>query len=286
MKISVVMPSYNQGDFVEEAIRSFLDQDYPDKELLFIDGGSSDSTLQKVEPYRRHLAAFVSEPDRGQSDALRKGFALASGDVLTWLNTDDLLLPGILGEVASLFRAPSTEWVFGNVVWIDAAGSIIAMRKGERDSLPTRMAGVMTACGPSAFFRRELLEAVGGVDNDLHYKMDTDLWFRFRSAGVRFRRTRRYAWALRLHEDAKVGSQFFAPEIAARHSARIAREAEVLRDRHGLPRSAPGLLLAKLTAATAKLSSPAWLSSRLDSRRWRGRGIAELMADRICGHSA
>lgn len=273
------MPSYNQVRFIEDAIQSVLNQSHPDRELIFIDGGSTDGTVAVAEKYRAHFAHFVSEPDDGQSHALEKGFARATGDVLTWLNTDDMLLPGALSEVASLFSVvPDCHWVFGNVVWTDAVGTILDLRKGEEDRGFTHASGLLSACGPSAFFTPELLRQAGGIDRDLHYKMDTDLWYRFRALGRRYRRLRTLTWSLRLHEDAKVGSQAMAGPAAERHREKIAAEALIVSGRHAPPAGWPSAPSAKLARASAKLMSPNWIGGLLQAARWKGRPITELCA--------
>ena len=123
MRISVVMPSYNQGQFLDASIRSLIEQDYADKELIFIDGGSTDETLEIFETYKGHFAHFVSEKDLGQSDALQKGFDRASGDVLTWLNTDDLLLPNALHQVRTEYEANPDISVFSGM-WCGSTPTI------------------------------------------------------------------------------------------------------------------------------------------------------------------
>ena len=190
MKISVIMPSFNQARFVEAAICSVLEQDYPDKELIFCDGGSTDGTVEIASRYAARMSYFASMPDRGQSDALRNGFARATGDFLTWLNTDDLLLPGALSEVAALaLRRPGTEWIAGNLVWIDANGQLLKLWKAgnQLDNLATRF-GMFSAGGPTSFFSRTLYERSGGLDETLHYMMDTELWWRFITGRARFAR--------------------------------------------------------------------------------------------------
>lgn len=277
MRISVIMPSFNQAPFVAEAIESVLNQCHNDTELIFVDGGSNDGTLEIAASYAKRLAQFISEPDEGQSHALEKGFALATGEILTWLNTDDLLLPGVLSEVAALFADdPACEWAFGNVVWIDTHGKILDLRKGERDHRFTRRFGILSACGPSAFFTPRLLDRAGGIDRKLHYKMDTDLWYRFRLLDQRYRRLKRYGWALRLHENAKVGGQATGSPAAERHRAKIAREDAILAERYFGQTNGRRMSGTKAAAAGGKLMSPQWLQGRRDAARWRGRSIIEL----------
>ena len=197
MKISVIMPSLNQAQFVEAALQSVLTQDYKDFEVVFVDGGSTDGTMDIVENYRDRLAYCVSESDKGQSDALHKGFLHASGDILTWLNTDDLLLPGALRVAATAFQKnPSRTWLLGNVVWIDRDDKIIKCWRGEGYTFAWHKLGLLTAGGPSAFFRAELYGRVGGVTLNLPFQMDTELWWRFIIAGERYHRISGYTWGL------------------------------------------------------------------------------------------
>ncbi|HEY5139639.1 MAG TPA: glycosyltransferase family 2 protein, partial [Methylococcales bacterium] len=112
-KISIITPSYNQGNYIEETILSVLDQGYPNIEHIIIDGGSTDSTVDILNRYKNHLAYVVSEADRGQSHAINKGFAIASGEIFTWLNSDDRLAPGALAAVALAFSTSSADMVSG-----------------------------------------------------------------------------------------------------------------------------------------------------------------------------
>lgn len=276
MRISVCMPSFNQARFIEAAIVSVLSQDHDNVELIFVDGGSTDGTLDIASRYKNEMAVCVSEPDRGQSDALRKGFEKATGDVLTWLNTDDLLLPGALRETAAAFER-GAEWMLGNVVWISVDGLVMRVRKGERYSrlLGPRM-GVLSACGPSAFFSRDLYRNVGGINVDFNYSMDTDLWWRFAMSGARFVRLSGYTWALRLHEEAKTSAHLFRPDgDAAAQRAVSANRAEDERInvmtrgyRFPVPRS-----LAGAVKIGRKATSPAYLRGIADDLRWRGKSI-------------
>lgn len=279
-KISIIMASYNQGQYVDAAIRSIFDQNYSNWELLFLDGGSTDNTLDVIAPYRDRFAYFVTAADGGQSAAMADGFSRVSGDLMTWLNTDDLLLPGALHEVAHTARAdPSCEWFLGNVVWIDAAGKVQRCRRGEHYSRMWPRLGLLTAAGPSAFFSPSLYERVGGLNCDLHYQMDTELWWRFILNGARFRRLRSYTWALRLHSEAKVSGHMFQEEADPRAlvtSAAKAREAllvDQLRCRYQLHIGSPAR---KGVIAAIKLLSPSYMRSVIESRRWSGRDVGEV----------
>lgn len=210
MKISIIMPSFNQGDFVEEAIKSVIFQSYTNWELIFIDGGSKDNTLKIVSKYKSHFTHIISESDEGQSDAIDKGISLASGDLITWLNTDDILLPDALRNVVQTAnKSPHTEWFLGGVVWFNNSYNFLRCRNGEKYNTLTPRFGVLTASGPSAFFTPSLYRRAGGINKDLHFQMDTELWWKFILLGARFARVTGYTWALRLHADAKVSGQLF-----------------------------------------------------------------------------
>lgn len=213
MKVSVVMPSFNQARFVESALRSVLSQGYKNVEILFVDGGSTDGTMDIVSKYEGMMSYCISEPDNGQSHALRKGFLRATGDVLTWLNTDDVLLPGAIEDIVyTISSGNAIDVVFGNTIWIDAQSRIIRCAKSG-ETLSSKLLprlGVLTAGGPAAFFTREIYDRIGGVNADLHYLMDTELWWRFVIHGASMRRSKRYLWGLRLHSEAKVSGHLFA----------------------------------------------------------------------------
>jgi glycosyltransferase involved in cell wall biosynthesis len=285
MKFSIVMPSFNQAKFVDAALQSVFTQDYSDWELLFIDGGSTDGTMNIIEKYRDRLAYCISEPDKGQSDAFRKGFSRATGDVFTWLNTDDLLLPGVLSQVAkTLARKPQKSWLLGNVVWIDKDDRILKCWRGEGHTPGWMRLGLFAAGGPSAFFRRELYERVGGVNLDLHYQMDTDLWWRFAMAGESFSRLPSYTWALRLHEDAKTSGHMFVStsdakqkivlQVKNREHQHIQRQTAVYR-RYYSPLFSPVLSILR------KITSPSFLRGCFDNVIYKRRKLSDLVPIRV-----
>lgn len=185
--ISLVTPSYNQAAFVGQTIRSVLEQASPRLEYIVIDGNSPDGSADIIRRSAADLAYWVSEPDRGQADAINKGFARASGDIFGWLNSDDILLPGALRLVGEVFaRYPQIAWVTGLSATIDAGGRTTRMspRTGKftplirRGWYHGRLLGFIRQ--ESTFWRRELWEKAGGfVNADLHYGMDFDLWRRF-----------------------------------------------------------------------------------------------------------
>ena len=179
-RISVVTPCLNQAQFVESTLRSIHDPGYPNLEHIVIDGGSTDGSADIIAAYAEHLAYWVSEEDDGQTAALAKGFARATGEIQCWLNSDDLFEPQTLFEVAEFFTTNTdAEFVYGDSTWIDVNGMVIKPKREhgwnryvwlyDHDFIPQ----------PSAFWKRDLYLAVGGVDTSFALAMDADLWIRF-----------------------------------------------------------------------------------------------------------
>jgi glycosyltransferase involved in cell wall biosynthesis len=177
-RISVITPSFNQAAYLEETLRSVLLQGYPDFELIVVDGGSTDGSVALLEKYAPHLTAWASEPDRGQSDAINKGFRRATGAVLGWLNSDDAYFPGALQAIGRAARErPDAGLIYGAGAKIDPTGRVlktIPFRPVDLRLLHTRFYILQ----PSSFVRRAALDAVGLLDADQHYVMDWDLALR------------------------------------------------------------------------------------------------------------
>jgi glycosyltransferase involved in cell wall biosynthesis len=183
-RISIVMPSFNQVQFIEEAIRSVLLQGYDDLEFMIMDGGSTDGTVDIIRKYEPWLAFWVSEQDKGQADALRKGFGRSTGAVLAWLNSDDMYCEGALRSIGLYYhRYPDTGLVYGDSDVIDADGAVIDSIRGEEGDLE-RLLTRNIISQPSAFFSRQAFEKAGGINPDLHFIMDYELWIRMMLQGV------------------------------------------------------------------------------------------------------
>jgi len=186
-RISIITPSFNQGDFIEQTILSVLSQDYPNLEYLVMDGGSSDTTLNVLEKYSGSVA-WMSEPDQGQAHAINKGLRRATGSIVGYLNADDLLLPGTLKKVMDAFiNQPKTWWVTGKCRIVDEENNEvrkpITVYKNTLLGLHTFSLLLMTnyISQPATFWRREALEAAGYLDESLRYVMDYEYWLRLYS---------------------------------------------------------------------------------------------------------
>lgn len=217
--IALVTPSYNQGEFVERTIRSVVDQAYPALEYVVQDGGSDDSTHDILGRYRDRLAACVSEPDDGQADAINRGFAHTSGEIMGWLNSDDVLMPGTLAAVARHFaKHPDTDLVYGHRAVIDEddrqVGTWILP---PHEDWALELADYVPQ--ETMFWRRSLWEAAGGrLDPDYQFAMDWELLLRFKDAGARMVRLPYVMGAFRLHADQKTSTQL---HVAATDTDRL-----------------------------------------------------------------
>ncbi len=203
-KISLVTPSLNQGKFVRATIESVLAQGYPALEYFVQDGGSADGTLEVLREYADRVP-FVSEKDAGQADAINRGLSRATGEVLGYLNSDDVLRPGALRAVGEAFASdPDLVFVWGRAAYLDEAGRDVSPYLARPDAIE-RLADACFIAQPAAFFRRRVLEEIGPFDASLHHTMDYDYWLRI-AARYPKERTRfldRELAGCRMHADAK-----------------------------------------------------------------------------------
>ena len=201
--VSVVTPSYNQGSFLERTLASVLDQNYPRLEYVVQDGGSTDQTRDVLARFRDRLHHAEMRKDDGQSHAINMGFARTSGDIMAYLNSDDILLPGALHTVARYFeRHPAVDVVYGHRVVIDQHGD-----ETGRWVLPPHDAAALTWADyvpqETMFWRRRIWDKVGGIDESFRFAMDWDLILRFQDAGATFHRLPRFLGAFRVHTSSK-----------------------------------------------------------------------------------
>ena len=175
--VSIVTPSFNQGDYIEKTIKSVLEQDYPSIEYLVVDGGSTDNTLDILRKYDKKIK-WLSKKDNGQTDAINKGIRMTNGEIVAWLNSDDVYLPGAIQKVVNCFhRNPDVKMVYGQSHFIDTTGKIVGQYPTEPFDAE-RLVMFNFICQPSTFFKRDACDDVGELDPGLHYVMDYDLWIR------------------------------------------------------------------------------------------------------------
>ena len=201
--ISIATPSYNQGCFIEQTIRSVLNENYPRLEYVVQDGGSTDETTSILDAYRAWLHRCESRKDNGQSHAINLGFAGTTGEIMAYLNSDDLLLPGSLHTVAEYFENhPEVDVVYGHRIVIDEMGYEMGRWvMPHHDSAMLKWADYIPQ--ETMFWRRRIWDKVGGIDDSFRFAMDWDLLLRFQEAGAKFKRLPRFLGAFRVHNKSK-----------------------------------------------------------------------------------
>ena len=202
--VSIITPSYNQAGYMEETIQSVLGQTYPNIEYILIDGGSTDNSLDVIKKYAGKLAYWESVKDKGQTDAINKGFARASGEIIAWLNSDDTLEPQAVAEaVAFLTNHPEVGLVYGDANYIDEKGRVIGRFPAAQTDLAKLKRGYVHIPQQASFFRKSLWDQVGPLDDSFFFAMDYDLWTRL-AALAELQYLPGCVWAnFRLHADAK-----------------------------------------------------------------------------------
>ncbi len=202
-KVSIVMPSYNQGQFLEASIRSVLEQSYPNIEYIAVDGASKDNSLEILKKYQQHFAWWVSEKDRGHADALNKGFSHATGEILAWLNSDDVYLPNAVAEaVAILQEHPEAGMVYGDADLIDNSGVKVGEFAARQTDYRRLLRGSVHIPQATTFFRADLWRQVGPLDLSLFFSFDYDLWVKLAKVSRILYVPKRWA-QFRIHEEGK-----------------------------------------------------------------------------------
>jgi glycosyltransferase involved in cell wall biosynthesis len=221
-RITVVTPSFNQGEYLERCILSVLNQNYANLEYVIIDGGSKDGSADIIRSYEKYLAYWVSEKDDGQSDAINKGFKRSSGELLAWLNSDDIYLPGALQSAAGIFRKrPAIDLFFGDTFVIDKNDDILREFKEVKFSRRAMICRAVNIIQPNAFWRRNIFFLSGMLRTQYQYVMDIDLWLRMLKAGARFYYESVPVAGFRIHKESKTSSQ---GPLFKRESQEVRRE--------------------------------------------------------------
>lgn len=256
-RITIVTPSYNQAAYLEQTLRSVLDQGYPDLEYLVLDGGSTDGSAALIERYAPRLSHWRSAKDAGQAAALREGFARATGDVLAWINSDDWYEPGALMKVGEAFARGGAEIVHGSVRFVDTAGARLWDAPMVLDERVLAYESEYPA-QPALFWSRALYEKVGGLDPAFRFAMDYDLLVRMVRAGGRGRKVWRTLANFRLHPQSKTST------IAAVGAAEVAR----VRAREGWDQGSAGVQFARRWSARLSrfARDPRCLRTAVESR--------------------
>lgn len=220
-KITIITPSYGQGQYIGQTIESVLDQNYPNLEYIIMDGGSKDNTVDVIKKYEKYITYWVSEPDKGQSDAINKGLSRVTGEIVNWLNSDDFYEPNCLNTIAENFQDPNIKVVCGRSNLFKGEHEIVGESRGT-DVYQGNLAktiGWARIDQPETFFRKSALDKMGLVDPDFHYVMDKEWWIRYLlHFGLdNIKKIDNKLVNFRLHEESKTVSQqdLFGVETAS-----------------------------------------------------------------------
>jgi glycosyltransferase involved in cell wall biosynthesis len=273
--ISVLIVTYNAVKYLEEALHSIFTQTYKNIELIVVDGNSQDGTKEILKKHSEKIDYWISEPDAGQSNAFNKGFSLCSGALLTWLNSDELFLPDAIESVVKSFKDNrSYNWFTAGIVFTDEKLNIIKMRMGEGGISVLKNIGILNVYGSSTFFTKDLFFQAGGMNEDLHFTMDTDLWWRFSNMGEKFFRVKNYLCLYRLHKGSKTANyvvtgvnrkpehQFEIDRLGKTYGSKIDNRSY--------------LIMSKLVRNIFRLLSFSYMQSIFDSVRFKGKSSLEV----------
>jgi glycosyltransferase involved in cell wall biosynthesis len=226
-KITIVIPNLNNRLYLDKAIRSIIHQDYPNKELIVIDGGSKDGSQEIIKRYEDQIDFWISEPDQGQADAIFRGFERSTGEILGWLNSDDYLLPGTFHKVASFFENnPKMDCVIGGCYIVDDRDELLKDSKhrpmyyfGLKQHFYKLLYWETGFCQPASFWRREAFFRVGGFDRDLLFCFDYDLYLRL-AREKPFGTIEDFLACFRHHQESKSSR---IPEVSDREKVTVKR---------------------------------------------------------------
>jgi glycosyltransferase involved in cell wall biosynthesis len=271
-KISVVTPSYNQAQFLEETILSIINQDYPNLEYIIIDGGSTDNSVEIIRKYQDKITFWVSEKDSGQSEAINKGFKKATGDIVCWINSDDILLPHSLIKVANFYHSnPKIDFLTGHLLIIDQDSKIIENSFMLKQKRYYAKNGVFYIGQQSMFWKRDLFKRFGFLREDFHALMDKEFLIRVLSNNCRIGHLNDTLGAIRIQKNSK-SSLFFdgtGKSIWTRDQVELFKM-------YGNEYGRSGNIVFKLIYGLEKLVKGIYFRRWAFILKWKGKSVKEL----------
>jgi GT2 family glycosyltransferase len=273
VSISLVTPSYNQAKYLEETLRSVVSQRDQLHEYFVFDGGSTDGSADLIRKYAHGIDYWESQKDKGQSDAIHRGFQRATGEIIGWLNSDDVLLPRALAQVRRAFEQhPEWDVVTGYHAAIDGDSRITALHRTGRETPAKLRRGIIRVCQQTCFFRRRLYESVGGLDLSLHCVMDHELWFRMFDANAKWGHVPQYLAGYRWHAESKGMSW----------DKKYAAERAWLAEKYPqYPTRQDGQPLARLVYQVGLILTGRYPLAKLQTLRHRGRKLTDVFGEWI-----
>lgn len=225
--VTVVTPSYNQGQFIEETILSVLNQSYKNIQYIIVDGGSTDNTMEIVNKYRDRIDCIIHEKDKGQSDAINKGFKLAKGELIGWINSDDILYTNCVEKIVDLYLTHKDGVIFycSSLDWIDENGIYLTKREINIPNRKYLLNKNSTVIQQGSFYLNELVKKINYLDDSLYYCMDLDLWLRLLIHGRIYQLNGKTYSAFRFYDGTKTDTgkiKFLKniKEVLLRHGAK------------------------------------------------------------------
>ncbi len=269
-KISIITPSYNQGQFIEETILSIISQNYPNLEYIIIDGGSSDNTLEIIKKYELYLTYWTSEKDNGQSEAINKGFKMATGEIIGWLNSDDILMPDALIRIADSFKSgKNLDFLNGYTVVIDDNSKIITSHFTLKQKRWYAEHGIFYINQPAMFWKREIFNKIGFLKEDFHTQMDKELMIRIFEHDFRIGHLKKILAGFRVHDKAKSAGNSVSINWFLKENAKLLA---VYSKSYG---QKPKLFF-KLIYSLEKLLKGVYTKKWFFTLQWKGKYVKEL----------
>ncbi len=268
-KITVITPSYNQGSFIEETILSVLNQTYKNVEYIIIDGGSKDNTVDIIKKYSDKIDYWVSEKDSGQTNALNKGVKVATGEILCWINSDDVLVPWALQKVADFFsNHPDIAIVNGYTLRIDKYSKCMYNHFVPEPTTWFSKHGIYYINQPSMFFKRKLIDELGVFEESFHARMDQEFVMRVLAAGNKFGKINKVLGTIRIHEDTKT----------SQNGAMWSEDLQKLENKYKSHFKVKPDLVGSISYVIYKIVSLDYLKQFLFTKKWKGVSLKDFNA--------
>lgn len=268
-KISVITPSFNQGKYLEETIISVINQNYPNLEYIIIDGGSTDNSVEIIRKYENYLTYWVSEKDNGQSNAINKGFKKSTGEIICWLNSDDIFTKNALFEIVKYFeKNEGIDVVNGNLVLINEHSNIISSYFMITPKKWYAKHGIYYVAQPAMFWKRKVLDKVGLLREDFHASMDRDFLIRIMQNNFSIGHLKKNIAGFRMHEASK--------SSAGSRSKDYLRDLKELRKLYGSEYGGSPKKIFKFIYRLEKLIKGVYFNKWIFTIRWKGKCVKDL----------